>query len=85
MRPPTPMPKGSVQRLAPLLNETDDLNLKAYQRIPPLDNGTFVVHMEQVIDGYKQPCDPLYSLVGMDEPPKQLIAEKRRPIPAKPG
>jgi len=41
--------------------------------------------MEQVIDGYKQPCDPLYSLVGMDEPPKQLIAEKRRPIPAKPG
>ena len=85
MRPPTPMPKGSVQRLAPLLNETDDLNLKAYQRIPPLDNGTFVVHMEQVIDGYKQPCDPLYSLVGMDESPKQLIAEKRRPIPAKPG
>ena len=25
MRPPTPMPKGSVQRLAPLLKETDDL------------------------------------------------------------
>ena len=83
MRPPTPMPKGSVQRLAPLLKEADDL--KAYQRIPPLDNGTFVVHMEEVIDGYKQPCDPLYSLVGMDESPKQLIARKRRPIPAKPG
>ena len=26
MRPPTPRPKGSVQGLAPLLKETDDLN-----------------------------------------------------------
>ena len=83
MRPPTPMPKGSAQRLAPLLKETDDL--KAYQRIPPLGNGTFVAHMEQVVDGYKQPYDPLYPLVGMDESLKQLIAEKKRPIPAKPG
>ena len=41
--------------------------------------------MEQVLDVYKQPYDPLYPVVCMDESPKQLIAEKRIPLPAKPG
>ena len=41
--------------------------------------------MEQVLDVYKQSYDPLYPVVCMDESPKQLIAEKRKPIAAKPG
>jgi len=41
--------------------------------------------MEMVLDEYKQPYDPLYPVVCMDESPKQLIAEARTPIPVKPG
>jgi hypothetical protein len=41
--------------------------------------------MEMVLDVYKRPFDPLYPVVGMDESPKQLIAETRTPIPASPG
>jgi hypothetical protein len=41
--------------------------------------------MEMVLDVYKQPYDPLYPVVCMDESPKQLIAETRTPIPARAG
>ena len=41
--------------------------------------------METVLDVYKQPYDPLCSVVCMDESPKQLIGESSIPIPAKPG
>jgi transposase len=41
--------------------------------------------MEKVLDVYKQPYDPLYPVVCMDESPKQLIAENRIPLSAKPG
>lgn len=41
--------------------------------------------MEMVLDIYKQPYDPLYPVVCMDESPKQLIAESKTPIPARPG
>jgi transposase len=34
---------------------------------------------------YKRGYDPLYPVICMDEKPKQLISEKRTPIPAKPG
>ena len=53
--------------------------------IPPLSDGNFVAHMEMVLDVYKQPYDPLHPVVCMDESPKQLIAETRKPVPAKPG
>ena len=53
--------------------------------IPPLSDGNFVAHMEMVLDVYKQPYDPLYPVVCMDESPKQLIAETRTPIPARAG
>jgi len=45
--------------------------------IPPLSDGDFVAHMEMVLDVYKQPYDPLYPVVCMDESPKQLIADCR--------
>lgn len=41
--------------------------------------------MEKVLDIYKQPYDPLYPVVCMDESPKQLIAETKTPVPARPG
>lgn len=41
--------------------------------------------MEKVLDVYKRPLDPLRPVICMDESPKQLIGEIRRPIPASPG
>jgi len=53
--------------------------------IPPEQNGSFVANMEMVLDVYKRPFDPLHPIVCMDESPKQLISETRKPIPAAPG
>ena len=53
--------------------------------IPPDGNGSFVAHMEMVLDVYKRPLDPQYPVVCMDESPKQLIGETKTPIPASPG
>ena len=41
--------------------------------------------MEQVLDVYNRPWDPRYPVICMDESPKQLIAETRKPIPCSPG
>ena len=41
--------------------------------------------MEMVLDVYKRPFDPLHPIICMDESPKQLISETRKPIPAAPG
>jgi hypothetical protein len=53
--------------------------------IPPQENGEFVARMEQVLDVYKRPFDPLRPVVCMDESPRQLIRETRLPLPAGPG
>ena len=41
--------------------------------------------MEDVLEVYQRPPDPAFPLVCLDETSKQLIAETRAPIPAKPG
>lgn len=41
--------------------------------------------MEDVLDLYEEPYDPLRPIVCFDESPKQLIAEVREPLPAEPG
>lgn len=41
--------------------------------------------MEDVLDLYQQPYDPLRPLVCMDEASKQLVGETRAPIPLAPG
>jgi DDE superfamily endonuclease len=41
--------------------------------------------MEQVLEVYRRSYDPRRPVVCMDEQPKQLIAEARRPIPPAPG
>lgn len=53
--------------------------------IPPQQNADFVCQMEEVLDVYKLPYDPLFPQVCMDESSKQLIDEVRTPIPAEPG
>ena len=41
--------------------------------------------MEDVLEVYQRPHDPECPVVCVDETSKQLIAETRVPIPAKPG
>jgi transposase len=41
--------------------------------------------MEDVLDLYEEPYDPKRPLVCFDEMPYQMVAEKRTPIPARPG
>jgi DDE superfamily endonuclease len=53
--------------------------------IPPEANAGFVAAMEDVLETYQRPRDPDRPLVCLDETSKQLIAETRAPIPAKPG
>ncbi len=48
--------------------------------IPPEQNGEFVAGMEQVLDVYKRPYDPMNPVVCMDESPRQLIRETRLPL-----
>jgi hypothetical protein len=45
----------------------------------------FVAAMEDVLDLYEEPYDPKRPKVNVDEASKQLIAETRVPLPAKPG
>ena len=53
--------------------------------IPPEANAAFVAAMEDVLEVYHLPHDPDYPVVCVDETSKQLVAETRVPIPAKPG
>jgi uncharacterized membrane protein len=53
--------------------------------IPPEQNGEFVARMEQVLEAYKRPYDPLRPLICMDESPRQLIRATRVPLAAEPG
>ena len=41
--------------------------------------------MEDILDVYKRPYNPLRPVVGMDETSKQLVGDVRIPIPASPG
>ena len=52
--------------------------------IPPKANAAFVAAMEDVLDVYKRPHDPVRPLVCLDETSKQLIAETRAPKPMRP-
>ena len=53
--------------------------------IPPDANAAFVAGMEDVLEVYHRPHDPACPVVCLDETSKQLIAETRVPIAAKPG
>lgn len=53
--------------------------------IPSLANAEFVACMEDVLDVYKHPYDPLYPQVCFDECSKQLVIETRLSLPVEPG
>jgi len=53
--------------------------------IPVQANAEFVFCMEDILQLYHQPYDPLYPMICFDESSKQLIAEKRQPLPMKSG
>ncbi|KGE86439.1 MAG: IS630 family transposase [Phaeodactylibacter xiamenensis] len=53
-----------------------------YWVIPPETDAEFVACMEEVLDTYELPYDPLRPMVCMDEQPVQLVKETRKPIEA---
>jgi hypothetical protein len=63
--------------------------LKPWQQemwcIPPDQDADFVCAMENVLEVYKRPFDPLHPVVCFDEKSKQLVKEVAVPIPAAPG
>jgi transposase len=59
--------------------------LKEEWCIPPQESAVFVCNMEDVLEVYKRPYDPKRPQICMDETSKQLLADMREPIPAKPG
>lgn len=48
--------------------------------IPPKQNAAFVAQMEQTLEVYLRPYDPLRPVVCMDEQPKQLLSETSPPL-----
>ena len=62
--------------------------IKPWQRkmwcIPEVD-AEFVSAMEDVLDLYAEPPEPSRPVVCIDETLKQLVAEVRAPLPARPG
>lgn len=63
--------------------------LKPWQKkqwcIPPKANAEFVCDMEDVLELYKRPHDPVYPVVCMDEASKQQVKEVREPTLVEPG
>jgi transposase len=53
--------------------------------IPPEQNADFVCAMENVLEVYQRPHDPVHPVVCMDEKPKQLVKETRAPEPCRKG
>lgn len=53
--------------------------------MPEAPSADFVAAMEDVLEVYHRPYDPHRPVVCMDEASKQLIAEVREPLPARPG
>jgi hypothetical protein len=48
-------------------------------------DATFRKRMYDVLDLYEEPYDPKRPIVNLDEKPKQLLKNKRKAIPMKPG
>lgn len=56
-----------------------------YWCIPPKENAEFVACMEDILDIYELPYDPMRPVVCMDEKPYQLLGDARDPLPLRPG
>ena len=51
-----------------------------YWVIPPESDAEFVASMEDVLETYEKPYDPMHPVLCMDEQPVQLIKDVRAPI-----
>lgn len=60
-------------------------HLNDYWCIPSKEDADFVACMEDVLDIYELPYDPMYPVVCMDEKPYQLLGDVREPLPMRPG
>lgn len=56
-----------------------------YWCIPSKEDADFVACMEDVIDVYELPYDPMYPVACMDEKPYQLLDDVRQPLSVRPG
>ena len=56
-----------------------------YWCIPSKEDADFVACMEDVLDIYELPYDPMRPVVCMDEKPYQLLDDVREPLPVRPG
>ena len=45
----------------------------------------YLKRMYDILDLYQEPYNPKKPVIGFDEKPKQLLGEKRMPIPLQPG
>jgi hypothetical protein len=77
--------RASDNTIGRTLKNTLMPRLKKQWIIPPNTNAAFVAGMEDVLEVYHKPHDPACPVVCVDETSKQLIAETRVPIAAKPG
>lgn len=75
----------SIETVRSRLKEKD---IKPWQKkmwcIPKFD-ADYVAHMEEVLDLYSKPENPLQPVVNFDEAMKQMIADTRDPILTRPG
>jgi len=54
----------------------------AYWVLPPAADAAFVAHREEGLASYEKPSKPTVPVLGMDEPPGQLLQETRSPMAA---
>jgi hypothetical protein len=77
--------RASDNTIGPVLRKVLLPHLKEQWVIPPDASAAFVAAMEDVLKVYQRPHDPDRPLVFVEETSKQLIAETRVPVAAKPG
>jgi DDE superfamily endonuclease/Homeodomain-like domain len=67
----------------------DKNELKPWQKkewcIPPESNAEFVCAMEDILEVYQRPYNADIPVLCVDESPKQLVKETKKPIAPKPG
>ena len=56
-----------------------------YWCIPSKEDADCVACMEDVLDVYELPYNPMRPVVCMDEKPYQLLGDVREPLPMRPG
>lgn len=56
-----------------------------YWCIPSKEDADFAACMEDVLDVYELPYNPMRPVVCMDEKPYQLLGDAREPLPMRPG